>query len=71
MRQLEARSDQGDPLTITSGAGGLARSENGESLGMVKAGGMRGVVVDLGSQTESISTQVYRCDQTRGSPGHP
>ena len=37
---------------------GITRSENGEGAGIVKAGGVRGTVLDLEVETDSISSQV-------------
>ena len=46
---------------------GIARSENGENVGITEASGLCGVVVDLGSWTKIISAG-FPCNQTRGSP---
>jgi len=48
------------PLTIMSNIDGSTRSENGENAGVVKASGICGAVVDLGAETESMSTGVYQ-----------
>jgi len=45
-------------LTIMSDLGGRTRSKNGENAGVVKASSVRGAVLDLEAETESISTRV-------------
>ena len=37
---------------------GTARSENGESVGVIEVSIVHGVVVDLGSQIKSIGVQI-------------
>jgi len=51
------------PLTIMSDIDGIARSQNGENAGVIKASGILGVVLDLDAKTERVSTQV--CHVTR------
>ena len=38
---------------------GNARSEDGENTGIVKASGVCGTVLDLGPNTESVSTRTF------------
>ena len=49
-------------LTVMSDIDGSSRSKNGESSGIIEAGGGCGVVIDLAAGTESISVHV------RGQP---
>ena len=43
-------------LTIVWDINGSTRSEDGEDAGIIKAGGIRGAVLDLEAENESIST---------------
>ena len=45
-------------LTIMSDIDGSARVENGEDAGIIKACGIRGAVLGLGTEAESMSTRV-------------
>lgn len=54
-----AKAIENDSLTVMSDINGMARNEDRKSAGKIEAGGVRSVVVDLGSRTEGISTQVY------------
>ena len=46
----------------------IARSENGENSGVVKASGVREVVVYLESQADSIGKQVYHAARRVAHP---
>ena len=48
------------PLTVMGYVRGSARSENSESAGIIQAGGVCGVVLDLEARTEDISAHVFR-----------
>ena len=45
------------PLTIMNDVDGIARSQNGENSGIIKASGVFGAVLGLRAGTENISLQ--------------
>ena len=48
------------PLTVMGYIRRSARSENSESAGIIQAGGVCGVVLDLEARTENINAHVFR-----------
>ena len=48
------------PLTVMGYVHGSARSENGESAGIIQASGVCGDVFDLEAGTKNISVHVFR-----------
>lgn len=54
MRRLPNQK-QSIALTIMGDIDGRTRSENGESTGVIKAGGVRWAVLDLRAETERVS----------------
>jgi hypothetical protein len=51
------------PLTIVNNIDGGPRIENGESAGLIEAGGVCGTVFDLEAETENMSAHVCRVDR--------
>ena len=63
IREMTAKPKANAALTVMGDIKGSARSENGESAGVIQAGGICWAVLDLQTGTESVSRRICQLDR--------